>query len=140
MAKKPTILCIDDRVDNLRVRTQLLQQFGCDTIAVHDYQSALRVVSETPVDLLVIDYHLAGDETGEDIARSVRVMRPSIPLIMLTGDPNLPQSACQSVDAVLIKGNTNPGELLDLIGRLLPEAELRPRRPMLISPRGSKAS
>ena len=133
MPKKPTILCIDDLASNLRVRTALLEQFGCNTIAVADHQSALRTVADEQVDLLVIDYHLANNETGEDIARDVRVMRPEVPLIMLTGDSRLPESAIQSVDAVLIKGTSNPTALLDLIQKLLPDAALRPRRPMLVS-------
>lgn len=135
MPNKPRVLCVDDRVENLRIRTMLLEQFGCETIAVEDHQSALRVVSETQVDLLVIDYHLADGHTGEEIARDVRVMRPDIPLIMLTGDARLPQSACDCVDAVLIKGTTNPGALLDLIEKLVPGAVLRPRRPMLVTER-----
>jgi CheY-like chemotaxis protein len=110
------------------VRTALLEQFGCNTIAVADHQSALQVVSEREVDLLVIDYHLADGETGEDIARDVRVIRPEIPLIMLTGDARLPQSACECVDAVLIKGTSGPRALLELIEQLLPGTELRPRR------------
>ncbi len=135
MPHKPKILCIDDLAENLRIRTMLLEQFGCETIAVPDHQSALRVVSETPVDLLVIDYHLADGQTGEEIARDVRAMRPDIPLIMLTGDSRLPQSACDCVDAVLIKGAANPTALLDLIEKLVPDAALRPRRPMLIADR-----
>jgi CheY-like chemotaxis protein len=131
---RPRILCIDDRTENLRIRTVLLEQFGCDTIAVNDHQSALRVVAETEIDLLVIDYHLAYGETGEEIARDVRAMRPQIPLIMLTGDARLPQSACECVDAVLVKGASSPGALLDTIQRLLPGAVLKPRRPVSIRP------
>jgi CheY-like chemotaxis protein len=141
MSKKPTILCIDDRAVNLRVRTMLLEQFGCATIAVADHRSALRVITERDdVDLLVIDYHLANGETGEDIARDVRVMKPQIPLIMLTGDVRLPESACQSVDAVLIKGVSNPTALLDLIETLVPDAALLPRHEMHFSDDAGKAS
>ncbi len=132
MSRKPRILCVDDRADNLNIRTMLLEQFGCETLKAGDCQSALRIVSEGGVDLLVIDYHLSGDETGEILARDVRIMYPRIPLVMLTGDSSLPESACQSVDAVLIKGASNPGALLDLIEKLLPDASLRPRRPMLV--------
>lgn len=132
MPRKPRILCIDDRIENLRIRAMLLEQFGCETIAVQDHQSALKAVSEDNIDLLLIDYHLAGGETGEDIARDVRVMRPAIPLVMLTGDSKLPDSACECVDAVLIKGISNPGTLLETVQKLLPDAELRPRRPMLV--------
>ncbi|HUI82722.1 MAG TPA: response regulator [Candidatus Binatia bacterium] len=131
ISKKPRVLCIDDQVTNLRIRTMLLEQFGCEAIAVHDHQSALHAIAGGDVDVLVIDYHLADGETGEDIARDVRVMHPEIPLIMLTGDANLPPSACECVDAVLTKGVSNPAALLDLIEKLVPEAELRPRRQML---------
>jgi CheY-like chemotaxis protein len=141
MTKKPTILCIDDRPMNLRVRTMLLEQFGCNTIAVEDYRSALRVVTERDdVDLLVIDYHLANGETGEDIARDVRNMRPQIPLIMLTGDIRLPESACRSVDAVLIKGVSNPTALLDLIEKLLPNTTILPRHDPIFCDEADKAS
>lgn len=111
----------------------MLEQFGCDTIAVLDHQSALRAVAENTVDLMLIDYHLAGGETGEQVARDVRVIRPQIPLIMLTGDSSVPPSAAESVDAVLIKGSSDPGALLELIQKLLPESDIRPRRPMLVA-------
>jgi CheY-like chemotaxis protein len=134
VAKRPTILCVDDRHWNLRVRAMLLEQFGCETISVQDHQSALRVFSERDdIDLLVLDYHLANGETGENVARDVRAIRPQIPLIMLTGDDLLPESALQSVDAVLIKGATNPTALLDWIQKLLPDTVLRPRQDMIFS-------
>ncbi len=138
MSRKPTVLCIDDLPDNLRIRTALLEQFGCATIAVADHDAALQVVTEKQVDLLIIDYHLANGRTGEEIARDVRVMRPDIPLIMLTGDANLPKSARECVDEVLIKGTSSPGALLDLVQKLIPDAALRPRRPMLIQERGKR--
>jgi CheY-like chemotaxis protein len=130
MAGKPTILCVDDRIDNARIRVMLLEQFGCAGLAVTDGTSALRVLKEQPIDLIIIDYHLVG-ETGEDVARDVRVLWPKLPLIMLTGDSKLPESARASVDEVLIKGS-NPGMLLDAIRRLLPESEMKARRPMLV--------
>jgi CheY-like chemotaxis protein len=101
----------------------------------------MQIVRETPVDLLLIDYHLANGETGEEIAREVRVVHPEIPLVMLTGDAKLPECAKECVDAVLIKGASNPRDLLDTIQQLLPDAELKPRREMLVQePDRRKAS
>jgi hypothetical protein len=51
----------------------------------------------------------------------------------MTGDNSIPDDAAALVDEVLVKGVSDPGALLDLIAKLLPGAELRPRRPMLIS-------
>jgi CheY-like chemotaxis protein len=133
MSKKPTVLCVDDQAPNLKIRTMLLEQFGCEAIGVEDEQSALQIISARRIDLMVIDYHLARGETGDNLARDVRVVRPDIKLIMLTGDTSLPDNACTCVDAVLIKGTSNPGMLFDLIEKLVPDAELHPRKRMLVS-------
>ncbi len=118
----------------------LLRQFGCEALAAHDHHSALQIISDHEVDLLVIDYHLAAGETGEAIARDVRVMRPNVPMIMLTGDSRVPESAANSVDAVIVKGCSTPGALLDLIQKLIPDAQLKPRRPNLFSETPGKSS
>lgn len=132
MSRKPTVLCVDDQAPNLKIRTMLLEQFGCEAIGVEDQQTALRMISAREIDVMVIDYHLANGENGEELARDVRVLRPAVKLIMLTGDASLPDSACACVDAVLIKGVSNPGMLFDLIEELVPDAELRARRTMLV--------
>lgn len=140
MPKKPRILCVDDQIENLRIRTMLLEQFGCEAVAVQDHLSALKALSENEVSLMLIDYHLANGATGEEIARDVRVMHPDLPLIMLTGDSKLPESAYDCVDVVLFKGMSSPATLLDTIQKLLPDAELRPRRPMLVPEPPPRAS
>jgi CheY-like chemotaxis protein len=134
MGKKPTILCVDDMEENLRIRVLLLQQFGCETLTASDHTTAIRIAADVPIDLVLIDYHLANGETGEEVAQDVRVLKPHVPLVMLTGDVHLPDHACQCVDAVLTKGLSSPNELLNIIQRLVPDAELRPRRAMLVPP------
>ncbi len=129
MKTKPTILCVDDQPENLKIRAMFLELFGCNAITAPDHHSALRALEDEPVDLLVIDYHLADGATGEEIARDVRVLRPDVPLVMLTGDSKLPDTARECVDAVVIKGSSNPDDLLKVIQKLLPKAALRPRRP-----------
>jgi CheY-like chemotaxis protein len=132
MAGEPRILCVDDREENLQIRAQLLQQFGCETLTATNASAAIRVAADEPIDLVLIDYHLANGETGEQVARDVRVLKPHLPLVMLTGDVYLPESACECVDAVVTKGVSSPRELFAIIQRLLPDAKLRPLRPMLI--------
>jgi CheY-like chemotaxis protein len=127
LAKKPKILCVDDQVENLRVRGMLLEQFGCEVVLAQDHRSTLREVTEDGIDLVVIDYHLANGESGEDVARDVRVLRPQLPLILLSGDAKLPESASRIVDAVLVKGASDPKELLGLIEELVPGTKLLPR-------------
>jgi CheY-like chemotaxis protein len=94
--------------------------------------TAVRIATENPIDFALIDYHLANGETGEQVARDIRALKPFIPLVMLTGDVHLPDSASECVDAVLTKGTSSPADLLEIIQRLVPDAELRPLREMLI--------
>lgn len=127
-ATKPRILCLDDQPENLGVRKFLLEQFGCEVVTVTNSSACLHVVVQEPFDLVLLDYHLAEPVTGEGVARDISVLFPKMPLVMLTGDPRIPESASESVDAVLIKGSSGPVELLDTIQRLVPNRPIKPRR------------
>jgi CheY-like chemotaxis protein len=141
MARKPHILCVDDRADSLLVRKLMLEQFGCEVTTVTDSAACLEAVGGGTVDLVMIDYHLGESGNGEDLARVIRGSRPQLPLMMLTGDPKVPDSARESVDVLLIKGACNPTDMLNLIQDLLPQAELRPRgRPRFIPGAATRAS
>ena len=129
---RPRILCLDDKPENLLVRKALLEQFGCEVVIAYESQACLHAATSEQFDLALIDYHLAEEVTGEDVARDLRSCAPGMILVMLTGDPNLPDSAIRSVDAVLTKGASGPKELLQLIEDLLPDRTLKPRRPLLV--------
>jgi CheY-like chemotaxis protein len=140
MSRKPTILCVDDRADSLLIRKMMLEQFGCAVVTVTDSRACVNALDANSIDLVLIDYHLAEATNGEDLARRIRASRPGLPLIMLTGDPKIPESVHESVDAVLIKGASNPADMLDLIQELLPEASLKSRPPQTVPGTISKAS
>lgn len=134
MSRRPRILCVDDRQDSLLVRRLLLEQFGCEVVVAVDVSGCLSAAARDDVDLVVIDYHLADGAKGDDLAKDIRVSNPTLPLIMLTGDPMIPQAARASVDAVLIKGASNPSDLLATIQKLLPKATVKqPHTPVKIS-------
>jgi CheY-like chemotaxis protein len=140
MSRKPTILCVDDRADSLLIRKLMLQQFGCEVVTVTDAASCVATLQRDPIDLVLIDYHLAESIDGEELAHTIRGSWPKVPMIMLTGDPNVPASAREAVDAVLIKGSSSPTDMLDLIEDLVPGTSLRPRRPVALPDSPSKAS
>ncbi|QNI30884.1 response regulator [Alloacidobacterium dinghuense] len=130
--RQPRILCLDDQPANLLVRKMLLEQFGCEVVTVLDAQSCLAAATHEPFDLALIDCHLGETVTGEDVARDLRVCVPGLVLVMLTGDPQIPESAKKSVDAVLIKGSTNPEDLLRTMQELLPDCAIRQPRQTLV--------
>jgi CheY-like chemotaxis protein len=117
VSKRSTILCIDDKGANLLIRVKLLEQAGYNVVTSANETSALKAVTEQRVDLAVIDYHM--HPNGEEIAKEMRAIHPNLPLLMLTGDPQVPQSARDSVDACLIKGADPVTTLLDTIEKLL---------------------
>lgn len=131
LARGPKVVCIDDQINNLRVRKLLLEQFGCEVIAVSDPFTGLSEISSSKPDIVLLDYHLANGVTGEEVARDIRAVLPRVPIVFLTGDPHLPKSAHESVDAVLVKGASSPADLLATIRRLVPDAFVKPVRPMM---------
>jgi CheY-like chemotaxis protein len=126
----PRILCVDDQPEHLKIRKLLLEQFGCYVVAVHSAQECLRAATHEPFDLALVDYHLDGEMTGEDVCRDLRVCVPGIALVMLTGDAKIPESARAFVDAVIVKGASNPNDLFWTIEELLPDCTMKPRHPM----------
>jgi CheY-like chemotaxis protein len=103
----------------------LLEVAGYNVVISTDDFSALKAVTEQQVDLAVIDYHMLVGRNGEEIAKEIRVIHPNLPLLMLTGDPQVPQSAVDSVDACLIKGADPATMLLSVIKKLLSENRSR---------------
>lgn len=131
---RPRILCVDDGENNLQLRKAFLEHFGCEVIAVLDAGSALReLTKQGKVDLVLLDYHLrnhsgahlAQDNSGANLAQDIRTILPSLPLIMLTGDPMVPDSEKSTVDLWFIKGQHSPDDLLGAIERLIPGTTLR---------------
>lgn len=100
----------------------------------------MRKVEEESVDLVMIDYHLAKGELGDQLAHDIRVLKPELPLVMLTGDPKISDEAQHTVDAVLIKGVSGPAELWETIQRLVPGKKLKPRRGPFEFQKNPKAS
>lgn len=131
--RKPRILCLDDQSEHLRLRKIFLEQFWCEVTAVEDAEACLRVADKAEFDLALLDYHLGSETNGEDVARELRSRFPNMPLVMLTGDPHIPESAQQSVDVVIVKGQSNPGDLLNLIQELAPDCSVKPLRKPIIA-------
>ena len=57
-----------------------------------------------PVDAIVLDYHL-GLLDGACIANEIKRVRPTIPIVMLTDNLELPDGALKSVDALVTKSD-----------------------------------
>ena len=115
----PRILCVDDRVSSLEVRRALLTQAGYEVLTASDPPAALAIFNKTEIDLVILDYSFPGQISGEELAHQLRARNPKLPLIMLSGVPDLPDSAAESVDVLILKGGGRPTDLLDAVAALL---------------------
>jgi len=111
------VLCIDDNEDGVAVRRSILEHWGYYAMTAPDGDAGLRAMEAHVFDLLIVDYSLPG-KNGEEIARVVRQRWPEVRIVMLSGHSDIPDSAMQTIDAFLGKGE--PGaHLQSLLAHLL---------------------
>jgi len=100
MAINPTLLCIHRDPAQLRS----LQENGYQLLTATNGHEGLRLFASLPVDAIVLDYHL-GLLDGALVANEIKRVRPTIPIVMLADDLELPDGALKSVDALVTKSD-----------------------------------
>ena len=100
MATNPTLLCIHRDPAQLRS----LQENGYELLTATNGHDGLRLFASRPVDAIVLDYHL-GLLDGAVVANEIKRVRPTIPIVMLADNLELPDGALNSVDALVTKSD-----------------------------------
>lgn len=100
MATDPTLLCIHRDPAQLRS----LQENGFQLLTATNGHDGLRLFATQPVDAIVLDYHL-GLLDGALVANEIKRVRPTIPIVMLADDLELPYEALNSIDALVTKSD-----------------------------------
>ena len=90
-----TILIIEDEEILRFTFKSFLSKEGHKVITAQDYLSALKVISETDLNLIIADIVLGG-KTGIDILRNVKKRGLKCPVVMITGQPSI-ETASESV-------------------------------------------
>ncbi len=81
--KKPIrVLLLDDREENLLLRSTILRRHGYEAIPTGSIEEAEGKLDE--IDIAVLDYHLGRGKFGTDVATSLRQKRPQVPIIILS--------------------------------------------------------
>ncbi|MCI0348807.1 MAG: response regulator [Acidobacteriales bacterium] len=76
------VLLLDDREENLLLRSTILRQKGYEVLTASSIEAAERQLAET--DIAVLDYHLGAGKFGTDVAEKLRQSRPEVPIIILS--------------------------------------------------------
>lgn len=100
---KKLVLCIDDHRQGLHARRLILQNAGYDVITASSGRVGLRLLGRHPVQLVVLDYAMP-EMDGEAVAREIRRKHPHVPIVMLSGQLDIPKRASSAVDAFVSKG------------------------------------
>ncbi len=83
------VLLVDDDPRAARMLAQLLREDGCDVVLAPDGPSAIARLARTPSpDVLMTDVNVATID-GLTVARYARSRRPTMPIFILTGYPEL---------------------------------------------------
>jgi DNA-binding response OmpR family regulator len=115
---KARILCVDDDPAIQELLVWHLQSAGYMALAVATPRDALRIQETQPVDLYILDYQLP-EMTGDELALELRRRRPSVHVVMISSDSQIPEKARNSVDCFLTKGVGLWGELTQKVAGLL---------------------
>ena len=86
LAGRPRVLVVDDDPPVLSVMTQQLERLGCEAIGASSAEGALRLLlADQSFDLMFSDIDLGAGHDGLTLAREVRSLRPSLPILLTTG-------------------------------------------------------
>jgi PAS domain S-box-containing protein len=124
--KAPIILCVDDDATGLRFRHLILEAKGYKVLPANSSEQGMDIFRSKPVDLVVTD-HLMGRSMGTEMAAALKRLRPSVPIIILSGSSSPPEGT-ENADAYVCKSD-GPDVLLNRIANLLAARDREPPQP-----------
>src|SRR5271157_4105807 len=122
------ILLLDDREENLTLRSAILRQKGYQVVSTNSIEQAQAKLHE--IDIAVLDYHLGAGKFGTAVAEKLRRDRPHVPIIVLSA--TLERKFGGIADMHLLKGHSSVEDLLDALRSF--EAKKR-GRPVVVDAR-----
>ena len=112
-----TVLCVEDEDQQLKLRKLLFESEGFNVLTAQTGRQALELFQAHAVDAVVLDYWMAG-MNGMAVATELKRLRPTIPIIVLSGWTSLPGETIGLVDAWFQKAQIQPADLVSAVSRL----------------------
>jgi DNA-binding NtrC family response regulator len=112
-----TILVIDDDPLHLKIYCWILQREGyrCRTALVES--RSVDLPADERIDLVLLDYRLTSSLTAPEIARNLKTNFPSVPIVVLSEMPWMPEDMTAHAVGFINKGN--PQRLLNTVADVL---------------------
>ena len=116
--KTATVLCIDDERAALQIRQELLESAGYRVVAAKSGAQGIQAFKSEPIHAVVLDYWMA-DMNGMQVAREIRKLNPSVPIVILSAYEELLDESLGVADIWIRKGEEDPRYLLARLAQLL---------------------
>jgi CheY-like chemotaxis protein len=116
--KTATVLCIDDERRALQIRQELLESAGYRVVAAKSGAQGIQAFKSEPIQAVVLDYWMA-DMNGMQVAREIRKLNPSVPIVILSAYEELLDESLGVADIWIRKGEEDPRYLLTRLEELL---------------------
>lgn len=110
------ILCIDDNHDVLECEKAFLESFGFTVLTAPSAGQGLELAAAHSIDVVIVDY-LMPEMDGHELAIKMKRVQPEAPIIMLSGEMDVPDEALKSVDIFIPKDRLT-SHLLPAIAQL----------------------
>ncbi|MFB3815729.1 MAG: PAS domain-containing protein [Terriglobales bacterium] len=107
------VLLLDDRDENLLLRSTILRQKGYEVVTSNSVEDAQTKLDS--IDIAVLDYHLGEGKFGTAVAESLRQKRPNVPIIILSA--TLEREFGGVADMHLLKGHSSVDDLVAALHR-----------------------
>jgi len=102
MGNKPTLLCVDDDAQCLSIRKIMFEAFGFQVTTATDPRQGLRMHASRHYDAAILDFQMPHMDGGE-LAKAMKMARPEVPVVILSGLPYLPDETPQYYDRFYCK-------------------------------------
>ena len=113
-----TVLCIDDEQTALQLRQTVLESAGYRVLTAKSGSQGIQSFKSEAVHAVVLDYWMA-DMNGMQVAREIRKLNPSIPIIILSAYGELLDESLGIADIWIRKGEEDPQYLIARLDELL---------------------
>ncbi len=103
----PRILMVDDEIEQLKLRAQVIGMCGFAAIVANGPMEAIDIMTtrqQGTIDLAILDYNMPV-MNGCALAQRLRAIYPELKTIVHSGATDIPQSEMTSVDALIHKGD-----------------------------------
>ena len=85
-APRSRVLVVDNDAEVLRAMQALLEGWQCQVLAARDAGEAEKVIATGTPDMLLLDYHLDGGQTGLMLREHLATIMPERPCAIITAD------------------------------------------------------